>query len=106
MRGAVCYGNLTISDPLEISSQCDALAGLYVRRPRCSARILILALVVAGIFSYFSLGVDLFPKVDVPTVLVTISNPGASPEEIESEISKKVEDAINTISHGRMKYLI
>jgi HAE1 family hydrophobic/amphiphilic exporter-1 len=60
--------------------------------------MLILALVVAGIFSYFSLGVDLFPKVDVPTVLVTISNPGASPEEIESEISKKVEDAINTIS--------
>jgi len=60
--------------------------------------MLILALVVTGIFSYFSLGVDLFPKVDVPTVLVTISNPGASPEEIESEISKKVEDAINTIS--------
>ena len=74
-----------------------ALAQLCVRRP-VFATMLILALVVAGIFSYFSLGVDLFPKVDVPTVLVTISNPGASPEEIESEISKKVEDAINTIS--------
>src|ERR1700678_933945 len=74
-----------------------ALAQLCVRRP-VFATMLILALVVTGIFSYFSLGVDLFPKVDVPTVLVTISNPGASPEEIESEISKKVEDAINTIS--------
>src|ERR1700722_15823421 len=74
-----------------------ALAQLCVRRP-VFATMLILALVVTGIFSYFSLGVDLFPKVDVPTVQVTISNPGASPEEIESEISKKVEDAINTIS--------
>ena len=60
--------------------------------------MLILALVVVGIFSYFSLGVDLFPKVDIPTVLVTVANPGASPEEIETEISKKIEDAVNTIS--------
>jgi HAE1 family hydrophobic/amphiphilic exporter-1 len=60
--------------------------------------MLILSLVVVGVFSYFSLGVDLFPKVDVPTVTVTISNPGASPEEIETEITKKVEDAVNTIS--------
>jgi len=74
-----------------------ALAKLCVRRP-VFATMLILALVVTGIFSYFGLGVDLFPKVDLPTVQVIISNPGASPEEIESEISKKVEDAINTIS--------
>jgi HAE1 family hydrophobic/amphiphilic exporter-1 len=74
-----------------------ALAQLCVRRP-VFATMLILSLVVVGIFSYFSLGVDLFPKVDIPTVLVTIANPGASPEEIETEISKKVEDAVNTIS--------
>jgi HAE1 family hydrophobic/amphiphilic exporter-1 len=60
--------------------------------------MLILALVVVGIFSYFSLGVDLYPKVDIPTVMVVVANPGASPEEIETEISKKVEDAVNTIS--------
>jgi HAE1 family hydrophobic/amphiphilic exporter-1 len=60
--------------------------------------MLITALVVVGIFSYFSLGVDLFPKVDIPTVVVTVANPGASPEEIETEISKKIEDAVNTIS--------
>ena len=60
--------------------------------------MLILSLVVVGIFSYFSLGVDLFPKVDIPTVQVTVSDPGASPEEIETEITKKVEDAVNTIS--------
>ena len=74
-----------------------ALAQLCVRRP-VFATMLILSLVVVGIFSYFSLGVDLFPKVDIPTVVVIIANPGASPEEIETEITKKVEDAVNTIS--------
>src|ERR1035438_188033 len=73
------------------------LAQLCVRRP-VFATMLILSLVVVGIFSYFTLGVDLFPKVDIPTCVVIVSNPGASPEEIETEISKKVEDAVNTIS--------
>src|SRR3954463_8720631 len=73
------------------------LAQLCVRRP-VFATMLILSLVVVGIFSYFSLGVDLFPKVDIPTVVVTVVNPGASPEEVETEITRKVEDAVNTIS--------
>jgi HAE1 family hydrophobic/amphiphilic exporter-1 len=60
--------------------------------------MLILSLVVVGIFSYFSLGVDLFPKVDIPTVNIVVSDPGASPEEIETEITKKIEDSVNTIS--------
>src|SRR3954462_5672411 len=74
-----------------------ALAQLCVKRP-VFATMLILSLVVVGTFSYFSLGVDLFPKVDIPTVAVITANPGASPEEIETEISKKIEDAVNTIS--------
>ena len=74
-----------------------ALAKFCIQRP-VFATMLILSLVVVGIFSYFSLGVDLFPKVDIPTVQVTIADPGASPEEIETEITKKVEDAVNTIS--------
>ena len=74
-----------------------ALAQLCVRRP-VFATMLILSLVVVGVFSYFSLGVDLFPKIDIPTVIVIIANPGASPEEIETEITKKVEDTVNTIS--------
>src|SRR5450755_2912686 len=73
------------------------LAQLCVRRP-VFATMLILSLVVVGVFSYFTLGVDLFPKVDIPTCVVIIANPGASPEEIETEISKQVEDAVNTIS--------
>lgn len=75
----------------------QALARLCVRRP-VFATMLILALVVVGAFSYFTLGVDLLPKVDLPIVTITTSDPGASPEEIETEISKKIEDAVNTIS--------
>jgi HAE1 family hydrophobic/amphiphilic exporter-1 len=74
-----------------------ALAKLCVRRP-VFATMLILSLVVVGVFSYFSLGVDLFPKVDIPTVQVLVEDRGASPEEIETEVSKKIEDAVNTIS--------
>jgi HAE1 family hydrophobic/amphiphilic exporter-1 len=75
----------------------QALAQFCVRRP-VFATMLILSLVVVGVFSYFSLGVDLFPKVDIPTVQVLVEDRGASPEEIETEVSKKVEDAVNTIS--------
>ncbi len=74
----------------------QALARLCVQRP-VFATMLVLALVVVGAFSYSTLGVDLLPKIDVPQVTVTISDPGASPEEIEAEISKKVEDTVNSI---------
>ena len=62
------------------------------------ATMLVLSLTVIGTFAYFTLGVDLIPKVDVPTVVVTILNPGATAEEIETEITKRVEDSVNTIS--------
>jgi len=73
------------------------LAEICVRRP-VFATMLIVALMVVGIFSFFTLGVDLFPKVDLPTVIVNVSNPGASAEEVETEITKRIEDAVNTIS--------
>ncbi len=73
------------------------LAEICVRRP-VFATMLIMALVVVGIFSFFSLGVDLFPKIDLPTITVTVVNPGSSPQEIETEITDKVEGAVNTIS--------
>jgi hydrophobic/amphiphilic exporter-1 (mainly G- bacteria), HAE1 family len=74
-----------------------ALAKLCVNRP-VFATMLILSLVVVGAFSYLGLGVDQYPNIDIPTVSVSVSNPGASPEEIETEITKKIEDAVNTIS--------
>ena len=73
------------------------LAEICVKRP-VFATMLILSLVVVGAFSFLSLGVDLFPKIDFPTITVTVINPGASPQEIETEITDKVEEAVNTIS--------
>jgi HAE1 family hydrophobic/amphiphilic exporter-1 len=73
------------------------LAEICVRRP-VFATMLILSLTVVGIFSFSSLGVDLFPKIDLPTITVTVVNQGASPREIETEVTDKVEDAVNTIS--------
>ncbi len=73
------------------------LAEICIRRP-VFATMLIMALVVIGGFCYLRLGVDLFPKVDFPTVTITTTLPGASPEEVETEITKKVEEAVNTIS--------
>src|SRR5919199_6631080 len=73
------------------------LAEICVRRP-VFATMIILSLTVVGVFSFFSLGVDLFPKVDFPTITVTVVNPGASPREIETEITDKVESSVNTIS--------
>lgn len=73
------------------------LAEICVKRP-VFATMLVMSLVVVGAFSFLSLGVDLFPKIDFPTITVTVANPGSSPQEIESEITDKVEEAVNTIS--------
>src|SRR5437763_15041938 len=53
---------------------------------------------VLGAFSYLRLSVSLFPNIDFPTITVTVTNPGASPQEIETEITDKVEEGVNTIS--------
>jgi HAE1 family hydrophobic/amphiphilic exporter-1 len=72
------------------------LAEVCIRRPVFAAMI-ILALVVVGATSYFRLGVDRFPAVELPTVSVRTELPGASPEEMETQVSQKLEEAINTI---------
>jgi len=72
------------------------LAELCVRRP-VFATVIILLLTVVGGFSFFSLGVDRFPKIDIPTVSVTTTNTGAAPQEIETEITDIIEGAVNTV---------
>src|SRR5262245_45786147 len=73
------------------------LAEVCVKRP-VFATMLIMVFVVLGIFSYTQLGIDQFPKIDLPTVTIRTTLPGASPEEIESTITKPIEEVINTIS--------
>ena len=73
------------------------LAKISVKRP-VFATVLILFITVIGAVGYFQLGIDRFPKVDFPTVAVVTRLPGAAPSEVESEITDKVEEAVNTIS--------
>ncbi|HEX8423535.1 MAG TPA: efflux RND transporter permease subunit, partial [Pyrinomonadaceae bacterium] len=72
------------------------LAEICVRRP-VFATVIILLLTVIGGFSFFTLGVDRFPKIDIPTVSVSTSNPGAAPQEIETEITDIIEGVVNTV---------
>jgi hydrophobic/amphiphilic exporter-1 (mainly G- bacteria), HAE1 family len=72
------------------------LAEICIRRPVFAAMI-ILALVVVGADSYFKLGVDRFPSIDIPTVFVRASVPGASPEEMEASVAQPLEEVINTV---------
>jgi hydrophobe/amphiphile efflux-1 (HAE1) family protein len=72
------------------------LAEICIKRPVFAAMI-ILALVVVGASSYFKLGVDRFPAVDVPTVTVRATLPGASPEESEATLAQTLEEAVNTV---------
>src|SRR5476651_1946926 len=73
------------------------LAALCVKRP-VFATVLILSLTVIGAFSFTLLGVDRFPKVDIPTIVITTVQPGGAPEQIETEITDKIEEGVNTIS--------
>ena len=73
------------------------LAEICVRRP-VFTWVLILSLVVVGLFAYDRLGVDRFPKIDFPFVTISTRLVGAAPEEIETEVTDKIEEAVNTIS--------
>ena len=72
------------------------LADVCIRRP-VFATMIIMALVVVGAASWFRLGVDRFPSVDLPTVTVRVELPGASTEEMETTVAQKLEEQINTI---------
>ena len=73
------------------------LARISIKRPVFAA-VLVLTLCVAGIYSYFQLGIDQFPNVDIPTITVTTTLPGASPDEMDSTVTEEIEKQVNTIS--------
>ncbi len=73
------------------------LAEICIRRP-VFATMLVLALVVAGVASYLQLGVDRFPKIDLPTVYVFTTYRGAAAEDVESEVSQVLEDSVATVA--------
>ncbi len=73
------------------------LAEVCVKRP-IFATVLVLLISVIGFAGYTKLGLDRFPNVDLPIVIVLTRLPGAAPEDVETEITDKVEEACNTIS--------
>ena len=73
------------------------LAEICVRRP-VFATMLIAAITVIGGVSFFTLGVDRYPRVETPVVSVTTMNPGATPESVEAEITDRIEAAVNTVA--------
>ncbi len=72
------------------------LADVSIRRP-VFATMMIMALVVLGLFSYIKLNIDLYPDVDIPFVVITTVLPGAGPEQIETDVTKIIEDAVNPV---------
>jgi HAE1 family hydrophobic/amphiphilic exporter-1 len=74
------------------------LARLAVRRPVLTS-MLVVGLVVLGGFSYVTLGVDLLPGIEFPFVTVTTVYPGAGPEEVETQVTEPLEDAVSTIAN-------
>src|SRR5918996_2184286 len=73
------------------------LAEVCVRRP-VFASMLIAAIVVIGGTTFFKLGVDRYPRIDIPVVSVNTVNPGATPESVETEVTDRIEAAVNTVA--------
>ncbi|HEX5521029.1 MAG TPA: efflux RND transporter permease subunit, partial [Longimicrobiaceae bacterium] len=72
------------------------LAGVAIRRPVFTTMMMV-ALVVLGIFGFRRLPIDQFPDVDIPVVVVQTVYPGASPETIEREVTRRLEEAFNPV---------
>ncbi|MGB3761356.1 MAG: efflux RND transporter permease subunit, partial [Rivularia sp. (in: cyanobacteria)] len=56
--------------------------------------VLFLILTIVGWFCFGNLGIDTSPNIDIPAVQVTVTQPGAGPTELESQVTKKIEDAV------------
>jgi HAE1 family hydrophobic/amphiphilic exporter-1 len=72
------------------------LSDLSIKRPVLAA-VMMLGLVTLGLFSYRRLAIDLFPDVEIPVVSIVTIYPGASPETLEREVTKRIEEAVNPI---------
>jgi HAE1 family hydrophobic/amphiphilic exporter-1 len=72
------------------------LSNLSIRQP-VFATMMVVALVVVGIFSYIELKIDLFPNIDIPVISITTTYPGVAPETVETEVTKRIEEAVNPV---------
>ena len=73
------------------------LSNLSIKRP-VFATVMMLALVTLGLFSWRRLPIDMMPDVEIPVLSILTEYPGASPETVEREVTKRIEEAVNPIS--------
>ena len=73
------------------------LSNLSIRRP-VVATVMMLTLVTVGLFSLRRLPIDMMPDIEIPVLSIVTEYPGASPEAVEREVTKKIEEAVNPIS--------
>ncbi|MBE2888085.1 efflux RND transporter permease subunit [Geobacter anodireducens] len=73
------------------------LSDLSIKRP-VFATVMMLVLVTLGAFSYRLLSVEMYPNVEMPVISIVTKYPGASPETVEREVSKRIEEAVNQIA--------
>jgi HAE1 family hydrophobic/amphiphilic exporter-1 len=76
------------------------LSDLSIKQP-VLATMLAVVLMALGLYSYRELSVDMFPDVEIPVLTVQTLYPGASPETVEREVTKRIEESLNTISGVR-----
>jgi len=79
------------------------LSDLSIKRPVLTSCVM-LALVILGLFSIKNLGLDQFPNVDMPVITVSVAYPGASPDAVEQDVVRKIEEAVNPIEKVREIY--
>jgi len=73
------------------------ISNLSIKRP-VFATVMMLTLVTLGLFSWRRLPIDLMPDIEIPVLTIMTELPGASPEAVEREVSRKIEEAVNSIS--------
>src|SRR3974377_1697592 len=73
------------------------LSNLSIKRPVFAA-VMMLTLVTVGVFSWRALPIDMMPDIEIPVLTIMTEFPGASPEAVEREVSRKIEEAVNSIS--------
>ncbi|MDR1123224.1 MAG: efflux RND transporter permease subunit [Elusimicrobiota bacterium] len=83
--------------PPDAHEESGGIAGLFIRRPVTTV-MMSLAIMVLGIVGYRGMGVDMFPNVEFPYVTVQTVLSGSNPEEVETSITKPIEQAVNVIS--------
>ena len=74
-----------------------SIAAFSIKRPVLISMVMV-AMIIFGVLAYIGMPLNITPSIDIPYVLVQTTYPGASPDLIESQISKKIEDAVSMIS--------